>query len=219
MSTHLESLKLELAKLSPNVLVHVRKFDAADEAAVEAVVREAVEMYGRLDVFFANAGVIGGGKLVEDSTAEAFMDTMRVNALSVFLAVKHAAAGMKVTGPGKPIPGGSIIATASIAGMRSGGGPSMIYPTLPPPHPPSSPSRSSELMAWDSGLFGLQSSGHKRDADVGVPTRRHKHPLQLGLPRTNTDGNDQRPLGGRQEARDRGEDWLHQSDEKGSRKR
>lgn len=139
ISTHLESLKLELAQLSPNALAHVRKFDAADEAAVEAVVHEAVEMYGRLDVFFANAGIPGGVKLLGDIVAEEFMNTMRVNALSVILAVKHAAAGMKVTGPEKPASGGSIIATASAAGVRSGASPSMTnltppFPALPSAH-------------------------------------------------------------------------------------
>jgi len=42
----------------------------------------------------------------------------------VFLAIQHASAAMKVTNPckGKEFSGGSIIATASVAGLRSGGG-------------------------------------------------------------------------------------------------
>lgn len=39
------------------------------------------------------------------------MDVMRVNALSVFLAVKHGARGMLVTGSEKQYPGGSIVGT------------------------------------------------------------------------------------------------------------
>ena len=43
--------------------------------------------------------------------------------LSVFLAVKHGARGMLKTSNDKPYPGGSIIGTASSAGLRSNAGP------------------------------------------------------------------------------------------------
>lgn len=43
--------------------------------------------------------------------------------LSVVLAVKHGARGMLQTSKEKPYPGGSIIGTASVAGMRSNAGP------------------------------------------------------------------------------------------------
>lgn len=41
---------------------------------------------------------------------------------SVFLAAKHAAPAMKVTSASKPYPSGSIIGTASVAGLRSNAG-------------------------------------------------------------------------------------------------
>lgn len=41
---------------------------------------------------------------------------------SVFLAAKHAAPAMKVTSESKPHPSGSIICTASVAGLRSNAG-------------------------------------------------------------------------------------------------
>lgn len=44
------------------------------------------------------------------------------NGNSVFLAAKHAAIAMKQTSTSKPYPGGSIICTASVAGMRSNAG-------------------------------------------------------------------------------------------------
>src|ERR1700742_1658124 len=49
---NLETHKRELNSLYPEVDIHPRSFDAADEAAVEKVVGEAVEKYGRLDVIF-----------------------------------------------------------------------------------------------------------------------------------------------------------------------
>jgi hypothetical protein len=52
---------------------------------------------------------------------------------SVFLAVKHASKAMMKTSAEKPHSGGSIIATASTAGIRSGAGTSMLTP-LPVSH-------------------------------------------------------------------------------------
>ncbi|KGO76221.1 Glucose/ribitol dehydrogenase [Penicillium italicum] len=120
--THLATHKRELESLYPKVDIHVRSFDAADEKALSAVIDEAVSKYGRLDVFFANAGVVGQPKLFTEIDGEGFLNTMRVNALGVFLAAKHAAPAMKITSASKPYPGGSIIGTASVAGLRSNAG-------------------------------------------------------------------------------------------------
>ncbi|TKA25182.1 hypothetical protein B0A50_05880 [Salinomyces thailandicus] len=119
---HLETHKRELASLYPNVDVHAKKFDAGDEADVESVVNEALEKYGRLDVFFANAGISNLPQRILDASADDFMKTMRTNALGVFLATKHAARGMLTTSKDKEFPGGSIIGTASVAGLRSNAG-------------------------------------------------------------------------------------------------
>lgn len=61
--------------------VHTRQFDAADEKAINEVVKDALDRYGRLDVFFANAGITGPHTKFSDVDADEFMDTMRVNAL------------------------------------------------------------------------------------------------------------------------------------------
>lgn len=96
------------------------------------MVQEALDKYARLDIFFANAGVLGGAKLVGDIAAEEFMETMRINTLSVFLAAKYAGKAMQVVGREKKVPGGSIIATASTAGVRSGAGASIYSPFMLP---------------------------------------------------------------------------------------
>jgi NAD(P)-dependent dehydrogenase (short-subunit alcohol dehydrogenase family) len=72
--------------------------------------------FGRLDIFFANAGV-GTAFQLDTLTSDAFMRTMKINSLSVFLAIKYASGVMKAQGTG-----GSIIATASVAGIRAGAG-------------------------------------------------------------------------------------------------
>ncbi|KAF2622188.1 NAD(P)-binding protein [Macroventuria anomochaeta] len=121
-SSNLDLHKRELASLYPRVEVHTRQFDAADEAAVKVVVQDAIDKYGRLDVFFANAG-ISSGKVFWEEDSEGFMKVMRTNALSVFLAAKYGSLAMRKTSAEKPYPGGSIIGTASVAGLKSNAGP------------------------------------------------------------------------------------------------
>lgn len=113
----------QIKSLYPAVEVHTRKFDAADEEAVKEVVGDALSRYGRLDVMFANAGIVGDPVLFSDILEKDFMNVLRVNTLGPFLAAKHAARAMGKTSPGKTAPGGSIIMTASVAGIRSNAGP------------------------------------------------------------------------------------------------
>ncbi|EFX06543.1 3-oxoacyl-(acyl-carrier-protein) reductase [Grosmannia clavigera kw1407] len=119
---HLAAQQRDLQARCPAVDVHLRCFDAADEAAVKAVVADALRQYARLDVFFANAGIVGPQVAFGDVDAAAFMQTLRVNTLGPFLAAKHAAPAMQQTSPAKPAPGGSIVLTASVAGLRSNAG-------------------------------------------------------------------------------------------------
>jgi len=54
---------------------------------------------------------------MEGISSDTFMRTMKINTLSVFLAIKYASEAMKKQGVA-----GSIIATASVAGIRAGAG-------------------------------------------------------------------------------------------------
>ncbi|MCJ1363667.1 hypothetical protein MMC16_002775 [Acarospora aff. strigata] len=119
---HLATHKRELESLYPDVDIHARHFDASNEQDMKRVVDEALEKYGRLDIMFANAGIVGQPKIFTDIDGEDFMKTMRTNVLSVFVATKYAAKAMLHTTPQKPYPSGSIIATASVAGLRSNAG-------------------------------------------------------------------------------------------------
>lgn len=91
-ATHLEAHARELAALYSNndssnpssspggvLEVHARQLDAADEAAVRDVVADAVARYGRLDVFFANAGVVGPLRVFGDFSKEEFLRVLDVN--------------------------------------------------------------------------------------------------------------------------------------------
>ena len=90
--------------------------DAGDEAQVKALVDKTQADHGRLDVMFANAGVSGGFDGLFDQDAVAWAEILRINLIGPFLAIKYAAPAMKASG------GGSIIATASVAGLRAGAG-------------------------------------------------------------------------------------------------
>lgn len=90
--------------------------DAGDEEQVEALVAHTVRDHGGLDIFFANAGISGGFDGIFDQDAADWAEILRVNLIGPFLAVKYAAPAMKDRGKG------SIIATASVAGLRSGAG-------------------------------------------------------------------------------------------------
>ena len=90
--------------------------DASAEADVAKAVDLAVKEFGKLDVFYANAGVSGGGKPFFELDANDWRAVLEVNLIGVYLAIKHAA---RVMVPNKK---GSIVCTASVAGIRSGAG-------------------------------------------------------------------------------------------------
>ena len=102
--------------------VHAKHFDAANGEAVKAVVNEVLDKYGGLDIIFANAGIVGTNKRFDEIKADDFIKTMRTNILSVFVVIKYAAQAIIKTSSGKNYPSGSIIATSSIAGLRSNAG-------------------------------------------------------------------------------------------------
>ncbi len=90
--------------------------DAGEESDVKAAVERAVGEFGALDAIYANAGVSGGYTPIEELTPQAWAEVLRINLIGPFLAIKHASPIMRQAGKG------SIICTASVAGLRSGAG-------------------------------------------------------------------------------------------------
>lgn len=78
---YLAAYQRELQSLYPEVDIHCRQFDAADEVAIKAVIDEAVEKYERLDIMFANAGIVGTNQVFTDVDGDDFMRTLRTNVL------------------------------------------------------------------------------------------------------------------------------------------
>jgi len=97
-------------------LIDVHTANISDEAAVEFFVNQTLDKYGDLDIFFANAGISGGGVPLFEQSVEHWQNVLNVNLIGPFLAVKYAGHHMAKKGKG------SIICTASVAGLRANAG-------------------------------------------------------------------------------------------------
>jgi NAD(P)-dependent dehydrogenase (short-subunit alcohol dehydrogenase family) len=90
--------------------------DAGDEQQIAALIERVVADHGGLDIFFANAGIAGGLASIFEQSPDDWAEILRVNLIGPAVAIKHAAPHIGKRG------GGSIICTASVAGLRSGAG-------------------------------------------------------------------------------------------------
>ncbi|MDT9599036.1 SDR family NAD(P)-dependent oxidoreductase [Sphingosinicella rhizophila] len=90
--------------------------DAGSEADLQGAISAAVQHFGGLDIVFANAGISGGLASIFDQDAADWAEILRVNLIGPAMAIRYAAPLIKARG------GGSIICTASVAGLRSGAG-------------------------------------------------------------------------------------------------
>ncbi|WP_398480664.1 SDR family NAD(P)-dependent oxidoreductase [Tardiphaga sp.] len=88
--------------------------DAGSESDVKAFIDKAVSSYGKLDAIWANAGVSGGLVPLLEQTVDQWQEILRINLIGPFLAIKHSMPHMTKQGFG------SIVLTASVAGLKSG---------------------------------------------------------------------------------------------------
>lgn len=88
--------------------------EVSQESEVEALVDFAVEKFGQLDCMYNNAGISGVTAPIEMIPTEGFDKTMAIDLRGVFLGMKHAVRVMRPRGSG------SIITTASVAGLQVG---------------------------------------------------------------------------------------------------
>lgn len=91
-----------------------RAVDVTREADVKGAVDEVVSRWGRLDCIYNNAGFGGALGPIELTSVEDFDITFDVLVKGVFLGMKHAAPVMKAQRSG------SILSTASVAGLQTG---------------------------------------------------------------------------------------------------
>jgi A-factor type gamma-butyrolactone 1'-reductase (1S-forming) len=109
----LEDLRREL--LAAGHEVEVVKADVTSSAEIQGVVERAVEVYGRLDCAFNNAGVTYLGNCgIADSTEEDVIRLIDVNLIGVWRCLSAEIKAMRLTG------GGSVVNTSSVGGFHSG---------------------------------------------------------------------------------------------------
>ena len=99
-----------------------QRTDVSAEADIQALVGRALSEFGRLDVMFNNAGIGGAVGSLEGISVEDWDRTQAVCLRGVFLGIKHAARVMREQRSG------SIISTASVAGVDTSFGPH-VYDT------------------------------------------------------------------------------------------
>lgn len=88
-----------------------------EEKEIETAVNAAIKHFGRLDCIFNNAGVGGAMEVADAVSAESFDAVMHLHVRAALFGMKYAVPHMRKQGSG------SIITTASVAGLRTGYGP------------------------------------------------------------------------------------------------
>jgi meso-butanediol dehydrogenase/(S,S)-butanediol dehydrogenase/diacetyl reductase len=93
-----------------------KKTNVAVEQDVIDLIGLAIKTYSRVDIVCNNAGITGGKADIEQQDGKNWINVYEVNVLGAVYATKHIAAHMM----GRK--SGSIVNTASVAGIRSGAG-------------------------------------------------------------------------------------------------
>ncbi|NJB70372.1 NAD(P)-dependent dehydrogenase (short-subunit alcohol dehydrogenase family) [Saonia flava] len=104
-----ESLKKAVKELkSPNVSYCIA--DVSKKNDTQKYVEKTLEVFGKIDIFFNNAGVEGITKPISEYPEEIFDKVIAINLKGVWLGCKYVLPKMS--------DGGSVIITSSIAGLK-----------------------------------------------------------------------------------------------------
>jgi NAD(P)-dependent dehydrogenase (short-subunit alcohol dehydrogenase family) len=95
---------------------HAILCDVSDQAAVEKSFNETLEVFGRIDGCFANAGVGGGAKRFQENTVEDWHRVTSVNLDGFFFTLRRAAEHM-VERAQSGDPGGRLVGTSSLGAI------------------------------------------------------------------------------------------------------
>jgi NAD(P)-dependent dehydrogenase (short-subunit alcohol dehydrogenase family) len=102
--------------------------DVTIEAECEAVVKEALSQFGRVDILVNNVGIMGAKGTAETTDVAEWSKGLEVNVTSMMLMAKHAIPAMLKNEPGDGGIKGCVVNMGSVAGLQ-GGTPSLMYPT------------------------------------------------------------------------------------------
>ena len=158
-----EALAAEVAAEHGDDAAYFRRHDVSDEASWIALVEEANERFGPVNVLANNAGLLRFGD-IERTTVEEFEGLFRVNQLGCFLGMKSVARTMRKNG------GGSIINASSIEGLGGMG----------------------SLVAYSSTKFAIRGMTKVAAMELGPKGIRVNsvHPGMIDTPMTRVHGGD-----------------------------
>ena len=105
------ALDRAVAEIGPERAIGIAA-DVSDAVQVAGYVTTTVARFGRLDVFFNNAGIEGVVAPIVDYPIDMFDKVMAVNVRGVWLGLKYVIPAMAGSG------GGSIVITSSLGGLR-----------------------------------------------------------------------------------------------------
>jgi len=94
----------------------IRRTDVSRQTEVKELIELALKTYSQIDILCNNAGITGGLADLEQEDGENWQKVYSVNVLGAVYATKYAARHMKERKTG------SIVNTASVAGIRAGAG-------------------------------------------------------------------------------------------------
>jgi NAD(P)-dependent dehydrogenase (short-subunit alcohol dehydrogenase family) len=109
------TLQGAVASISGDAISYVVA-DTTQPDQVQRFVQTAVERYGGIDVFLANAGIEGHLRPITEYPVDVFDRVIAVNVRGVWLGLKYVIPAMTARG------GGSIVITSSTAGIRGSAG-------------------------------------------------------------------------------------------------
>ena len=111
-----EDLKEAAESLNAPDRVITIKADVSEEADVKNYVETTINEFERVDILFNNAGVTGKQTDIVDLELDDFKNIMSINAIGVFLGLKHVLPLLAEQRSG------SIINTSSVDGLRGSPG-------------------------------------------------------------------------------------------------
>lgn len=106
-----EKLRTTVEELNSNRVAYI-KADVSKEHDVQEYVDATYNKFGKIDIFFDNAGIEGEVKPITDYPVETFDKLFAVNVRGVWIGLKYVIPVMKENNTG-----GSIIITSSVAGL------------------------------------------------------------------------------------------------------
>jgi NAD(P)-dependent dehydrogenase (short-subunit alcohol dehydrogenase family) len=107
-------LKRAAATLDPKRTL-TEAADVTKSADMKRAIARTVEEWGKIDVLFSNAGIVGAIGPIADYPEDVFDEVLAVHVKGAFLACKYGLPAMN--------DGGSLIITSSVAGVRGNPGP------------------------------------------------------------------------------------------------